>query len=133
MLLRKVVLMLALGLACSSAMAEWTKVGTTEHGAITHYANLSSISRVGNLVKMWNMTDFKTPQYIQDVKNTMSTKELVKYDCKQFSTKIVYFASYSENVGRGQSIGGNEISESWTPVIPDSIDEDMWKIACKKH
>ena|SRR2546430_7958131 len=46
-------------LSSAPAYAEWVAVGTTDDG-MTTYADPDTISRKGDLVKMWALYDFKT-------------------------------------------------------------------------
>jgi len=58
----KLVTALALSALNSSAAAEWVEVNRTADFNVTVYADLASIDRKGNRVKMWDLLDLKTAE-----------------------------------------------------------------------
>jgi hypothetical protein len=133
MLIRKVVLMLALGLTCSSAMAEWALINSSD--ASDDYVNRSSIRKTVNKAKMWSLTDFKIIQKDSDVeKPYLSEALLFEYDCKNETTKLLSISVYSDNMQRGVSVASFSYpSPASFESAPNSINELKWKIACGKH
>jgi len=130
MLMRKVILMLALGLTCSSALAEWTEVGNSE--SFTAYVNLSSIRNVGNKVKMWTLYDYKTVQYMGEVKYLSNTAQ-EEYDCIEETHRNIAINQYTSNMGKGDVVFTGDIKGEPSPIPPDTVIELLWKVACDKH
>jgi len=56
--MRKAILAILLAVASSSAAAEWVEVDSDE--TLTFYINPTTIRRDGNLVRMWELLEYKT-------------------------------------------------------------------------
>jgi hypothetical protein len=128
----KLFLILLLTSLSSIANAEWTNVGSGGNGEVTIYANISSIRKVGNKVKMWDIFDYRTEK-IQESSGLkyLSVKSLNEYDCAAETSLSIYYRYSSGNMGLGKSIyTKDEPSNKSYPVVPDSLDEKMWKVAC---
>jgi hypothetical protein len=131
MLMRKIVLMLALGLICGSAMAEWTWASGGQNGDLSVYVNFSSIRKNGNKVKMWALYDYKT------IKNTgpksyLSSTAQSEYDCSEETSGNIAVVDYESNMGNGLVVYSTNLNYESTPIAPDSVGEVLFKIACDK-
>jgi len=132
--MHKAILMILLAIVSSSAMAEWVEVGESEDAevGVTLYANPTTIRKSGNMVKMWRLTDFKTAEDAAG-KQYMSTKRHDEYDCKEERLRIISIVTYSKNMGKGKVVLTTDIKlYDWFSVTPDSLDEIIWKYACRK-
>ena len=114
----------------TAASAEWTRVGGTDE--FTVYADIATIRRNGNVVKMWNLQDFKTAQ-----KNThysyLSKRMQTEYDCKEEKLRLLAFTWFDGQMGSGKVVySASETSMKWDPTQPGSVGETLWKIACGK-
>ena len=58
--MKRLLLGLMLLMTAGAASAEWTQSGDTD--PFIHYVDRATIRRNGNLVKMWDLADFKTVQ-----------------------------------------------------------------------
>lgn len=124
--MRKVILMILLTIVSSNAMAGWVKIG--EDKEQIGYADLASIYRDGNLVKMWRLFDGKPP-FPPLLRSIKSQDE---YDCKKKQWRPLNVSWFSKNMGLGDLVGNYVEPTPWQPVPHDSIDENMWKVACGK-
>jgi hypothetical protein len=132
MLMLKVILMLALGLTCSSAMAGWTKVH--EYTKATVYVNLATIQRDENLVKMWSMSDYKSPQHAHQKELYRSIKSQAEYNCNERTRRIVSITFYSGRKSNGDVVYSNAyFDKPWIPVALGSIEENELGLACKNQ
>lgn len=127
MIYRKVVLMLALGLACSSASAAWTKV--TANDEATTYADVTTINKVGDIAKMSDLVEIKNPR--AGVKYS-SIKSLHEYDCKLNKSRVVAYSMYSGSMAGGKVVDSSSRVHDWLPAKFGATAE-LWKIACKIH
>jgi len=130
--MRKVLLMVLLAVVSNSAVAEWAFV-SGNRGVVTAYADLATIRKIGNKVKMWSMYDYSAVQEGADGKSFLSIKFQDEYDCKE--EKIIGLASsfFSENMNRGEVVYSSYSPSNWRPVAPGSINESMFKVACTKR
>ena len=128
MLMRKVGLMLALAIFCNSASAAWTKV--TANNEATTYADISSINRVGDIVKMSDVMDIKKPRVGEKYSSIKSSHE---YDCKLQKSRVVAYSMYSGSMGGGKIVDSSSRIHDWLPTKFGGATAELWKIACGKH
>ena len=129
--MRKVILMLLLAVVSSSAMAEWVAAGSGE-SSIT-YADPATISKAGNIVKMWWLDDFKKADTAANGKAYMSMKGQDEFDCKREQSRQLNFSFYAEHMGAGEMVYNETLKHpKWYPVSPGSAGDTLWKIACGK-
>ena len=126
--MHKVILMLWLLIASTSAQAAWALVTSNEEAAI--YADISSLSKSGDMVKMWDITDFR--QKVAGV-NYSSVKSQREYDCKAKQNRTLSYASMSKNMAGGLVVNSSNFARQWSPVYPGGIVAALWKTACAKH
>ncbi|MDD5300229.1 MAG: hypothetical protein PHD65_07020 [Gallionella sp.] len=129
--MRKVILMALLVVASSSAMAEWVTVGSGDSS--TTYADSATISKTGNIVKMWWLDDFKKADTAANGKAYMSMKGQDEFDCKGEQSRQLYFSFHSELMGAGEMVYNETLNHpKWYPVSLGSAGAALWKIACGK-
>ncbi len=117
---------------CSApAYAEWVVFEKNRQIELTVYVDPDTIRRKGNLVKIWELFDFKTAQTEEGLSH-LSAKVQVEYDCAEERHRLVTLIQYSDNMGRGNVIYSDSTEYIWEPVAPDTIGQRMWKFACKK-
>jgi hypothetical protein len=126
----KIFLMMMLGTLSISAMAEWTEVGSVEADFVS-YVDLATIRRHGNLIKMWNLRDYKTTQKNVN-QGYMSIRSQSEYDCKEEQSRMLAISTFSGNMVKGELVGSvnTDLSSAWEPVAPGTVGEAYWKIAC---
>ena len=83
----KALLMGLLAVVSSSAVAKWVEIGGNE--SATAYADLATIEKAGNLVKMWDLLDFKVVQARPYGTPYRSQKTRQEYDCKAERARIL--------------------------------------------
>jgi hypothetical protein len=128
--MHRAILTMLLAVVSSSAVAEWLEVSHNETSAV--YADLATIDRTGDVVKVWTLLDFKAPQARPYATPYMSQKTQHEYDCKEQRARIVQFLRYSENMGGGEVVPTDSDPEEWKPVATGSVVEKLWEIACRK-
>ena len=102
------------------------------YGGTDVYVARSTISRSGDMVRMWDMYDFKTQQNA-DGTRFLSAKHEHEYDCKQPRRRMLSITGYSGNMGKGSVVGSEKTSFPWDPIAAgDFIESCYWKIACGK-
>lgn len=127
--MHKAILTLLLAVVSSSAAAAWTAVGSSDPSTL--YADPATISKAGDMVKMWDLLDFKTAQVMEGFRY-MSSKTLSEYDCREERARMLYFSWHSEHMGGGQIVNTDFDPAKWEPVLPRSGVEKLWKLACGK-
>lgn len=125
----KFIWMVLLTVMSGSAMAEWVKVDIGENN--NGYADLATIRKNGDMVKMWILFDFKTVQK-PGAKPFMSIKRQEEYDCKEEQSRTLFSSHYSKNMAYGETVYTFSEPDKWTPVSPGSVGESFLQIACEK-
>jgi hypothetical protein len=125
--MKQLIIVVLLSLS-TSAWAEWTPVDYNY--AVFAYADRNTIRKVGNMVKMWQLFDYRAGQG-SPTQPYLSVKAQWEYDCDGERQRMLYAQLLSANMDRGQIIySGAE--PKWGPVPPGSIGETLWKTACKQ-
>ena len=92
----RVFVLVLLAMLSSGAAAEWVAFGESGSGDTYFdiYVDPATIRRSGNMVKMWNMHDYKTARVIGG-KAHLSVKMQTEYDCEVERVQILYLIHYS--------------------------------------
>ena len=83
------------------AYADGVAMGTVAaEGGATIYMDRDTIRRNGNLVNMWQLTDFKAVQTMAGP-SFMSRKTQWQFDCSEESLRQAAILNYSDHMGEG--------------------------------
>ena len=124
-------LIILLVLNSGPAYAEWVSIGSTDDG-MTAYGDPDTICRKGEMVKMWSLFDFQIMQYVEGIPS-LSKKGHSEYDCAEERLRLLALVEYSGNLGKGKVVYSDTIEQPWKPVVPRSVDQALWKLACDKQ
>ena len=126
----KKLLVLLLLMVSTSVFAEWTEVGRNKKQ--TAYVDFGTIKKKGNKVKMWSLDDFNTIQKLENYRY-MSSLGNYEYDCEEETVRMLDLHWYSGNMGQGEIVYSEKnIKGETVSIVPRSIDEGLFKIACGK-
>jgi hypothetical protein len=129
--IKKLTLLLLL-LVSTNVFAEWTAVSGSSDGDQTVYANFGTIKRKGNKVKMWALHNFKTVQKSEN-NRFLSAVSRDEYSCEEETRRLLDFYWYSGDMAGGEVVYSNiNIKLKARSIPPESMDEDLFKIACGK-
>jgi len=124
----KAVLMMLLAVVSISAAAEWVQIGGNE--SATAYADRATIEKASNLVRMWDLLDFKAVQARPYGTPYLSQKTLQEYDCKEARARILDVLRYAENMGSGEVARVDSDSDEWKSVRAGSTVAVLREFAC---
>jgi hypothetical protein len=124
------VVAMGLAIASGAAVADWTIVATTESNTDV-YVDRATISRSGNLAKMWILEDRKTAGTFAG-KTFLSARLHYEYDCKDNQRRVLQSSLYSGQKGGGSNVQTGTKAGPWRPISSGRVNETMWKIACDK-
>ena len=128
----RLLLILLLFLSSGPVYAEWVAVGSSESaGGYTGYIDPDTIRRKGDLVKVWELYDFKTAQTVVGV-SFLSRQWQRQYDCVEERGRGLATTEFSGNMGNGNVVWTDSDEGKWSPVAPESIGKALWKFACGK-
>ena len=133
----KKILTLILLIVSTNVYSEWTKIGSSssvfnfsglsgrKHDVIG-YVDLKTIEKKGNKVALETLIDYEPYE-------VMSFKVVYVLDCEIRTMKEVASLTYSENMGLGDVISEDLLSERKSIAIrTDTVDEKLFNVACGK-
>ena len=123
--------MLLLLLISRPAYAEWVKISDSDEAGTSVYVDPATIRRDSNLVKMWQLNDFKTVQTVEG-NSFFSTKKQREFNCAEERTRILSATQFSGNMGTGKVVWHNSDEQKWEPVVLESIGHTLWEFTCGK-
>jgi len=130
--MRKTIVMLILAAFSSGVMAEWVIV--TGNDKFTLYADPATRRQSGSKIKIWELSDLKTKQFVNALslspETYLSIRAQVEYDCKEEQLRHIFSSAHSDNMSRGEIVRTWPKSSEWQPVAPGTIAEIMWKNVC---
>jgi hypothetical protein len=113
----------------ATAAAKWVDFGTVDaFGGTEIYYDPITMQRSGNMVKMWEMWDFKTTQDIGG-QRVLSVSSRYEYDCKSARRRMLSTAGFSGHGGKGVVVDTGTALGPWESLPPGYI-EELWKVAC---
>jgi hypothetical protein len=95
------------------------------------YVDPDSIRRKENLVKMWQLYDYKTVQTVAG-DSLLSIKRYNEFDCTGARTRMLAYTWFSGNMATGKVVYSTPDEQQWEPVVPGTINRTLWKVACNK-
>ena len=98
--MRHFVLFSMFAIFSSSAAAEWALVGDDIEQGVKTFINKNTISKHGNMAKMWSAVDYESSRSA-DGKEQLSTISLDEYDCQNEQYRTLAFYWYSRHRGEG--------------------------------
>jgi hypothetical protein len=127
--MNKAILSLLLAAISTGAMAEWVQYDY--EATFVAYADLSTIRKKGNMAKMWVMITYTEPRVTAGTSH-QSVKYHEEYDCAEEQSRPVATIAYSLAHGEGDVVYSNAEPSAWSPVVPGTRSELVWRIACGK-
>jgi hypothetical protein len=112
--------------------AEWELMSGDDSSKMTVYIDRNTIQRSGNLVKMWQLYDYKTVQTVAG-DSLLSFKRHNEYNCAEPRSRMLAYTWFSSNMGRGSVVYKTAEEQPWERIKPGSIDQTLWKVACNKQ
>ena len=112
--------------------AEWELVSGDDSSKLTVYVDRETIRRQGNLVKMWQLYDYKTVQTVAG-DSLLSFQRHNEYNCAEPRSRMLAYTWFSSNMGRGRVVYKTAEEQQWERIKPGSIDQTLWKVACNKQ
>ena len=128
----KRLIFLALMMICSVSWAEWELCGGSDDKFMV-YCDKSTIRKKGAISRMWGLREFSSVQTNARGDRYMSVKSLHAYNCEEETRATISLIQYSGSMGQGNVVLSGTRQErewQWEPIVPGSIAEAQWKIAC---
>src|SRR5262245_47354155 len=118
--------------ACAGPTPDLIRVSETESDGVRFvtYADRATISKTSNTVSMSSVID---PE-VADDRRRVSWKDEWNYQCQEKLIQPLRFVQYSGKMGAGEEMYSQSVPVMyWVGVVPGSVSEKLWKIACGKE
>ena len=115
------------------AHAEWVAIEKDYllPGSQTVYVDPDTTRREGNLVRIWQLTDFTWMQgSARGPARFLSTTIRKQLDCREKLVRLLAYREFSLQMGTGIRVDGYVDKDHWLPVEPQSINYALWELAC---
>ncbi len=128
----RLLLIALLVLSRGPVYAEWVAIEKNHQLSElqTVYVDPTTIRREGNLVTMWQLTDFMWTQGGLIGRRFLSTKTHKQFDCAEKRVRLLGFTEFSRRMGTGILAAGYVDEGTWLPVEPESMNQTLWEVAC---
>ena len=128
----KKILVLLLLMVSTNVFAEWTEVNGNKDAGVTFYVDYGTIKNKNNKVKIWTLSDYKRVKQVEDSRY-LSQVTRVEYNCEEETSRMLDVYWYSGNMRNGEIVwSSTNIKDEAVSIIPESIDEGTFNIACGK-
>jgi len=131
--MKRLLLVIFLVLSSGPVYAEWVAV---EKDYLfperqTVYVDPDTIRREGNLVMLWQLTDFQWMQgnYV-GTPRFLSTTTHKQFDCAAKRLRLLAFTEYYGRMATGRAAAGYVDQDNWLPVKPESLNHALWEVVC---
>ncbi len=121
-------LTLLLAILTCNAKAEWGMFADPDE--FTHYLD-DRKTRTGNLSKIWELTDYNTPQTGAGGKMYWSEKMQTEFNCVDKQRRVLYSSIHAEKMGEGKPIHEDLSPGKWESVAPESTYKYILDFACR--
>ncbi len=132
----RLLLITLLVLSYGPVYAEWVAIEKNHQLSElqTVYIDPAFIRREGNLVTMWQLTDFKWMQgNPKGPSRFLSTKTHKQFDCAAKRVRRLAFTNFYGRMGTGTPGARYETEGHWYLVEPESLNQPLWEVACNKQ
>ncbi len=128
--MRELLIGLVLSVMATAANAGWVFVTELDDVAdeIKYYANPTTKRRIGNIVRIWEITDYVKPQVLNG-KSYFSTRTYEQYDCAERTQQTLQLTLFSEKMATGLASDAKPAPKEF--VEPESVGEALFDFACK--
>lgn len=104
-------------------------------GLYTVYVDPDSLSRQGDLVTLWHLTDYTMMQGNVGFGGLgshrfFSTKTRKRFDCARKRVRLLAYEEYYGHMATGRRNDGIVDQDTWLSVEPDSLNDGLWVRAC---
>ena len=130
----RLLLITLLVLSGGQVYAEWVALDEKYQspGLQMVYVDPTTIRRDGNLVMLWQLTDYTWMQGGRKSTRFLSTKIHKQFDCVDKRLRLLAYSEFLRHMGTGRQNDGYVDPDNWLPVKPESINHALWEVAYGK-
>lgn len=131
--MKRLLPIILLVLSGGPAFAEWVALESQYQslGLQTVYVDPATIRREGDLVTLWQLTDYTWKQgNIIGSRRFASTTTHKEFDCTGKRVRLLAFTDFLGHMGTGSAASGYVDQDTWLPVEPETLNHALWEVAC---
>jgi len=106
------------------ASAEWQLVGGNDKAKV--YIDAETISRNGDLVRVWVLDDLKTV-HTRGFSKFLSVRAQEEHDCSRERFRLLAMENFSGTMGSGDVIYQKSGESGWAPIPQGTLAQSVWK------
>lgn len=95
------------------------------------YVDPETVSRNGELVRVWVLDDLKTA-HTRGFSKYLSVRAQEEHDCAKERFRLVAIEQFSGNMGAGDVIYKKSGESGWAPIPRGTLAQAVWKFVCGK-
>ena len=128
--MKKILLGLVLTVMATAASAEWVFVDDGVPSGNNYYADPATKKRTGNLVRVWEMTDYGKPATING-KAFQSDRSYNQYDCVERTFQYLQITAFAGKMATGEIVATDNHLGNVNFIPPKSVGEVRLNFACQ--
>lgn len=122
----RMLLCFLLAVVAAPAWAEWVKVDEVEEANV--YIDPATIKRDGNLIRVWELNDFKK----QGPKGARSVRVLTEYNCEKERSRVLSLTAFSKPMLGGKILESGDPVDFGGYIAPNTVGALILKRVCDK-
>jgi hypothetical protein len=116
-------------LSSAHVFAEWLLVDGNAKAKV--YVDPESVTRKGDLVRVWVLDDLKTV-HTRGFSKYLSIRAQEEHDCVKERFRLLALENFSGNMGAGDVIYKKSGESGWSPIPRGMLAQSVWKFVCGK-
>ena len=116
-------------LSSAHVFAEWLLVDGNAKAKV--YVDPESVTRKGDLVRVWVLDDLKTV-HTRGFSKYLSIRAQEEHDCVKERFRLLALENFSGNMGAGDVIYKKSGESGWSPIPRGTLAQSVWKFVCGK-
>lgn len=112
-----------------TVFAEWLLVGGNDKATV--YVDSESVSRNGDLVRVWVLDDLKT-SHTRGFSKFLSVRAQEEHNCANERFRLLAMERFSGNMGSGDVIHKKSGESGWAPIPRGTLAQSVWNYVCGK-
>lgn len=130
----RLILILLVLLSSTPALGEWIVLDSPyqSHGMRTLYIDPSTIRHDGQFATVSELWDFRSQHGGITGRRFHSATNHKQIDCPARQYRILSYANFVGTMGTGDARNGIVEPDAWHTIEPESVNQTLWEIFCKK-
>ena len=127
MMIKKILVLLSLGILSVSSHAEWTLTATS--GVLDAYVDFKDVELDGNYAKSKRLVDYRKEQKTEKGEIYWSSMSIFTYDCVK-KLQQVERVRYTGRMGEGKRLDDDFFKSDWEKVAAGTPNDNYMVRAC---